>query len=142
MRKPFSPKALLAVVGAPLAVGLLLVAWVAAPAEGQSLLRPWWGVSTGARPSSLPSPGGTGQIFVTAQDVGDADADGTVAPVRIVDVLPPNLEAIGIKGIAGQNLAAGNRGPVSCALKTLECTWGSALLPAFEQIEVQIAVKV
>jgi hypothetical protein len=138
MRKPFSQKALFGVL---LALGLLLVVWVAAPAEGESL-SPWWSVSTGARPSSLPSPGGVGQIFVTAQDVGDADVDGAVAPVKIVDVLPPNLEAIAIKGIAGQDLAAGNRGPVSCALKTLECTWSSALLPAFEQIEVQIAVKV
>jgi hypothetical protein len=133
----------------------LALAVGAAPAFGEALV-PWWRVTSGSRPSSLPLPGGEGQIVVTAQDVGDAPADGGVAPVRIVDVLPAGLEAVAIKGIAGGSPEARNRGPVSCVLKPLSCTFSTVevenatkekevvpeVLPSFEQIEVQIQVRV
>jgi hypothetical protein len=112
------------------------------PGVSAQSLAPWWGVTSGSRPSSLPAPGGQGEVFVSAQNRGDAAADGSSSPVRIADVLPAGLEAIAIKGVAGQDAVNFNRGPVTCALKTLECTWSSESLPPFEQIEVRIRVRV
>jgi hypothetical protein len=125
-----------------LACGFALIALtVGAPCAFAETPAPWWGVTTGSRPSSLPSPGGEGQIFVTAQNLGDESAIGEPVPVRLVDVLPAGLEAVGIKGVSGQGFGQGNRGPVSCALKTLQCTF-SSMLPPFEQVEMQILVRV
>jgi hypothetical protein len=78
-----------------------------------------------------------GKIFVSAQNLGDAGANGEV---RIVDELPAGLEAVGIAGSAGGG-GPTDRGPVSCNLKTLTCTFAGSL-PAYEQISVRISVVV
>ncbi len=124
--------------------GVLAVLIGAASAHAApELPSPWWGVTSGSRPSELPSEG-TGQIVLTAQDLGDANADGAASPIKIVDVLPEGLAATGIEGIAGGQSYSGalfNHGPVSCSLKKLTCTF-SGTLPAYEQIEIRIAVRV
>ncbi|HTA15819.1 MAG TPA: hypothetical protein VK781_13270 [Solirubrobacteraceae bacterium] len=122
----------------------LAVVGVSAESASAEALAPWWGLTSGARPTSLTS-GEQGQIVVTAQNLGDAPAQGETegkpTPVTIVDQLPPGLKATQIKGIAGQNAVQGNRGPVLCVLKTLTCTFSESL-PPYEQIEVVITVQV
>jgi hypothetical protein len=117
-----------------------------APASAEAL-SPWWGVSTGSQPTNLVS-GKTGRIVVTAENRGDAP---TAGEVTIVDALPAGLEAVAIKGIAGD---LGERGPVSCTLETLTCTFGDVerenskgeqvleSLRPYEEIEVDISVSV
>jgi hypothetical protein len=125
-----------------IAAGVLVVLVGTAPAHAASeKLVPWWSLTSGSRPSELPAEG-VGEVVVTAQDVGDADAVGGASPVKIVDVLPEGLEAVGIEGIAGGEPPGGhlNRGSVSCSLKTLTCIF-SGTLPAYEQIEVVVSVK-
>jgi hypothetical protein len=127
---------------APLAALVVLLALAgpaAAPALAEEAPSPWWGLSSGARPTSLSSAGG--QIVVTAENLGDGPADGIAAPVRITDTLPAGLEAVVVKAIAGE-VGLNNRGPVACTAKPIVCTWSSASLPSFEQIEVQIEVRV
>jgi hypothetical protein len=129
--------------------GLIVLLAVLAAGGGQAFgagVSPWWGLTVGTRPSSLPAVGGTGQVVLTAENLGDASADGGLAPVRMVAVLPAGLEAVGIKGVAGEAVGV-NRGPVSCALGKLECTFSSvppatSLLPPFEQIEMVVVVRV
>jgi hypothetical protein len=109
---------------------------------------PWWGITSGSRPTSL-SAGGEGQIVVTAENLGDA---GTSGKVTIADQLPAGLEATGITAIAGGNGAV-ERGQVNCTLKKLTCVYEGTyanfegeilpkVLPPFEEIEVRITVKV
>lgn len=132
---------------APVSVLCLLMAVAAgmAPSSAEAIdaPAPWWNLTLGARPSSLPAPGGTGQLFLTAEDVGDAEANGATSAVEIEDDLPTGLEATTAMGIAGENQVSNNRGPVTCAVKprVVKCTF-EGVLPAFEEVEVQITVKV
>jgi hypothetical protein len=123
----------------------------AAPASASSL-SPWWGITSGQRPSALP-PGGQGQIILTAENLGDAP---TAGKVTISDQLPAGLKATGIKGVAG-GLSIFDRGPVRCTtVKGVTCTIEKyettnperekevvdQFLPPYEQIEVVISVEV
>lgn len=127
-----------------LASGLLLIfsGMLVQGAQAEALA-PWWGVTTGTRPSNLPAEG-HGEVYVTAQNLGDTAADGESVPVRLTDVLPAGLTFIGYKAVAGQDPVDNNRGPVTCTHISHEvvCKWSSASLPPFEQIEVEIQVGV
>jgi len=104
---------------------------------------PWWHLALGSAPATI-EPEGTGELVVTASNLGDADARGcskVVAgagkykdsgcteaagsepnereyektPVRIVDKLPPGLKALSIGAVV--NLEDGGNGsPVPCSL--------------------------
>ena len=114
---------------------------------------PWWRLSSGSRPSSLPLEE-PGVLVVTAANLGDQDAVGVESPVSLTDKLPPSVKVIpckgaqkhgcGIEAIAGENNnLSGNRGPVQCkeiALRTINCTF-EGTLPSYDQIELLIAVS-
>jgi hypothetical protein len=123
-------RAVLAVVTA-----VVLAALVGVPRASAEALAPWWGVTSGSRPTNL-MPGQPGRIVVTAQNRGDGATSGEVT---ISDALPAGVEAVAIEGIAGEGTASS--GPVSCTLQTLICTFSGSLL-AYEEIEVDIAVSV
>lgn len=76
----------------------------------------------------------TGQILVTAANLGDAEVNGGASPVSVVDKLPPGLEAVSIKGFSGVQ-----RDPIGCDLASLTCTFGGTL-PPYGPIEVFIDV--
>ena len=131
------------VVGVLATVVLALA--VGVPAASAEPLSPWWGLTSGSQPTNLVT-GATGEIVVTAENRGDASTSGEVT---VSDQLPAGLEAIGIKGVAGETSGSGNRGPVSCVKQTLTCTFGTvettnakgekvpeALRP-YEEIEVR-----
>lgn len=120
-----------------LAAAVVLAALVGAPAASAGALSPWWGVSSGSQPTNLVT-GEMGRIVVTAENRGDASTSGEVT---ITDQLPAGLDASAIKGVAGEGSGSGNRGPVSCVLATLTCTF-SGSLHSFEEIEVDISVSV
>jgi hypothetical protein len=122
----------LLVIGVALAFSVL-----AAPALAAS---PWWHVTTGLRPSRA-TPEKRGQIVVAASNLGDADANGESTPVTVTDELPAGVEAVSIKGFAGERGGGGSRGPVVCVLPSLTCTF-SGTLPPYRAIEVVINVKV
>jgi uncharacterized repeat protein (TIGR01451 family) len=123
--------------GVVLAAAALAIGAPAASAESPSPV-PWWGSTSGSEPTNLHT-GETGRIVVTAENRGDAPTSGEVT---ISDVLPAGLTATGIEGVAGEGVGlSGNRGPVSCTLETLTCTFSGTLNP-YEQIEVDISVSV
>jgi hypothetical protein len=89
-----------------------------------------------------------GELYVTAQNVGDANVDGAKTAVKIKDVLPPGLRAVGVAGT--KPFKAGNfqaREPLPCSLATAggvttaSCTLGESLAP-YDQVEMRIAVSV
>jgi hypothetical protein len=87
-------------------------------------------------------PQSDGQIYVTAENVGDADAEGATTPVKLSDVLPPGLRAVAITGSEPEK--GGDfqlRKPLSCTLATLTCTLKGPLAP-YDQLEMRIAVVV
>ncbi len=147
----------------PLAGLVVCLAAAAAPASSASAegLAPWWGLTSGARPTQLSAgPCGAagqpacGEIFVSAENLGDAATSGVVT---IADQLPPGVTVVGIKALAGgpassqAEAAAPAHGTVRCSTKTLTCTFEQVVkekevvpptLPPFEQIEMRISVRV
>ncbi len=124
---------------------LVVFAFSAAPAFGSSSA--WWHLTSGSRPSDLPA-GGVGQIVVTAENLGYADADGAAEPIVVEDTLPEGLKVHRdskgkpeISGAAGNEFGAG---PLACSLPSTQqvrCTLEHALVP-YESIEVLIGVEV
>jgi hypothetical protein len=92
---------------------------------------------------STQSPGrADGEIVVTAENLGDAVAEGAKSPVKIKDILPAGLQATGIVAAKPLTEAALNISEaVPCDLATLTCEMTKALAP-YDQIEVRIAVSV
>jgi hypothetical protein len=136
-----TPRSIL--LGAAL-LGLLFPATSAASTQAAS---PWWHLASGTRPTYLP-PEGQGEIYATAENLGDAFASGAGSPVIIADQLPHGLKAVGIaaaKQALGNNFTPNNSEGLPCSLATLSCELkGSGLagqLPPFDQIEMRIAVE-
>ena len=83
-----------------------------------------------------------GELQVTAENLGDASLDAKTVPVRLIDTLPPGLEAVGIAAVepgpaAGFNVLP----PIPCSLATLSCTFKGLLAP-YDELEARIAVRV
>ncbi|HTA96528.1 MAG TPA: hypothetical protein VK730_02665 [Solirubrobacteraceae bacterium] len=99
----------------------------------------WWHLDSGSRPASIPAAGdGTGELVLTAEDVGDASAPG---PVMVADVLPGGLRARGIAGSAPERGGAlGEAVALSCSLEHLSCE-APGPVAAYDAIEVRITVE-
>jgi hypothetical protein len=82
-----------------------------------------------------------GQVYVTASNLGDANADdGGTAPITLADKLPAGLKAVSIEGLAGQ--AGGFEGEVECSLASLTCTLAHHHLTPYREIEARVDVVV
>jgi hypothetical protein len=124
---------------AALAVGALAVFGVgvlASPAFAEGEV-PWWHVLASVAPSDLP-PGGTGKVVVAASNLGDADANGSGAPIVVSDKLPPGVVAI---GIASQVGVLGTLGGGECSLEAVSCTFGQSV-PPYEDVDLELTVRV
>ncbi len=110
------------------------VGFASPPAQAAA---PWWHVDSGSRPASIPV-GGSGELVVTVENVGDAQALG---PVTVADVLPGGLRATGIAG--SEPKRGGSLGEVvalSCSLEQVSCEAPGPLAP-FDAIEIRIGVE-
>ena len=115
-----------------------------------SAAEPWWQLTSGSRPTNL-APGSEGEIFVTAENVGDASIDGAKTPVTVTDILPAGVEPLAIEGDSTESVDFGQ--PLTCSLAKLSCVYDRegedrpalgkehALAP-FMQLEVRIKVRV
>jgi hypothetical protein len=81
-----------------------------------------------------------GEIFVTAENLGDASIDG-ITSVQIADALPLGLQAVGISGTRPNGVALNARVPLSCSLESLTCQLEATLAP-YAQVEMRVAVIV
>jgi len=101
----------------------------------------------------------SGEIYLDATNLGDADANGEVSPVVIKDKLPQGVTAVeyeAISGGSGTGVSEGNgHGKVECELgtptepETTTCLFagkteggGAKILPPYGQIEVRIGVAI
>jgi len=86
-----------------------------------------------------------GELAVTAENLGDANASGATTPVVIRDVLPAGLTALGVSGT--EPFPGGEyhkRLPLSCSLespKVVTCEAKSTLAP-YDSLEMRVAVRV
>src|SRR3984957_8576191 len=99
---------------------LLTVAAFASSASLASAAKPWWHLTSDARPTNL-APESEGEVVVDAENVGDAGIDGATTPVTVTDILPAGLEPL---AIGGGSLRLGNtREPMNCSLAKLSCVY-------------------
>jgi hypothetical protein len=91
---------------------------------------------------------GDGEIYVTAENLGDANIKGESEKVQFTDVIPKGLHAIGVAATKpGVEANFQQRELLPCALEekegvqTAKCTLKEALAP-YDQIEMRIGVNV
>ena len=97
----------------------------------------WWHVDLGSRPASIPA-GDSGELVVTVENVGDAQALGQVT---ITDLLPAGLRALGIAGSEPKRGGSlGETVTLSCSPEHLSCEAPGPLAP-FDAIEIRIEVE-
>jgi hypothetical protein len=107
-----------------------------APAFAEGAV-PWWNVLGHASPSNL-APGSIGQIVVAANNLGDGEANGSLAPIVVSDKLPPGIVPIAINGFAG---VAGDLGTGECSLEAVSCTFGQSI-PPYLEATLELTVRV
>jgi hypothetical protein len=94
-------------------------------------------------PEVLPVP--DGYVYVVADNLGNAPINGTTTPVKLEDVLPSGLEAIGIRATEPELADFSHRRPIPCAKitpgSTLSCEF-KGMLSAYDSLEMRIAVDV
>jgi hypothetical protein len=96
----------------------------------------WWHLDSGARPASIPV-GGSGEIVISAENMGDAPATGAIV---IADSLPKELTATGIAGSEPKHGGAlGETEALTCSEEHLSCETKGPIEP-YETVEVRIAV--
>ena len=123
----------------PILVVAILACFVS-PAHAQGQAEPWWHLTSASRPTDL-APEGSGEIVVTAENVGDANVNGASAPAQIMDALPAGFKAV---GVAGAEPLGGTPTSIPCALITqslVSCELTGTLVP-YAELEVRIAVVI
>jgi hypothetical protein len=89
---------------------------------------------------SVSVQGGSGEMVITATNLGDAPVNGETTPVTITDALPEGVTALKVEGVAGSSEEQ-NRGPVQCVQPAGPCTFEHELSP-YESIELTVHVAV
>lgn len=81
-----------------------------------------------------------GELVLTAENAGSADADGSISPIEIADTLPAGVHAVSISAWKpGAHALANDHRRLPCSLATLTCTDSGVLAP-YEAIELRIGV--
>ena len=120
---------------------LVAVGISATPAFAQA---PWWRLSSRPAPTYLRHGDKEDEIVVAANNVGDADVQGSKASVTMTDTLPKGLTATAISGrtsFQGGNGQEGEFKMTCLPLPALRCEY-SRNLPPYERLEVKIIVVV
>jgi hypothetical protein len=84
-----------------------------------------------------------GEVYVTAENVGNATIDAGATPVQILDRLPHGVKAVAMLGTEpGHHGAINERAVLNCSLEPEPLCTASEGLGAFTEIELRIAVVV
>ncbi len=127
------PSALLALLALP-ALGLGTGAAYAAPASAPT---PWWHLSAGSAPTVLRPGDHDDVVLASASNLGDADAEGSAAPIAISDQLPAGLIAKSVQLVSSVEHQEGD-----CeALPALRCTFSKVVQP-YVLLQLRIVVEV
>jgi hypothetical protein len=119
--------------------GLLLIGIAAAAATPAFAAGAWWRLTSTPVPTGLP-PASESQLVVSATDFGYEEVKASAShPIEIIDHLPVGLE-VGAEGVRAKFLS----NLLSCPQHSgqlVVCELPSTV-PAYEGVEVKIAVKV
>ena len=121
---------------ATIAVAAFSLLVMVTPAFAESEV-PWWQVNATAAPTDLP-PEGYGQVFVTASNLGDGEANGSGSPIVLSDKLPAGIVPVKVSGGIGP---LGEFGNGECSLETVSCTFHGSIPPYVDAL-MTIAVRV
>lgn len=129
---------------AGLALACLTAAWATcaltpfAPSAQAAGGEAWWHLGVGARPSTL-APEAVGEVVLTAENVGDARAVGTVT---VTGSLPAGWRVVGVAGSAPkQGGAPGETVAMTCAAApAISCQASGPVVP-YGLLEVRIAAE-
>ncbi|HTC60832.1 MAG TPA: hypothetical protein VK691_12045 [Solirubrobacteraceae bacterium] len=80
-----------------------------------------------------------GEIVVTAQNLGDGPAEGSVVPIRLADLVPAGLKVVAVEEVVGKSAAVCSPHPEGES--PVVCTFGESLEP-YGVIEMRISVIV
>jgi hypothetical protein len=121
---------------------LVLGAVGASPAAAAN--SPWFRLTSTSRPGNLS--GETGELAITAVNVGDAAANASGSPLVITDHLPAGLRPIftgeGAHGLGEEQVPLDGSECQIPETRKVVCTFSSGSLISFHQIEVLIGVRV
>jgi hypothetical protein len=102
---------------------------------------PWWSPDLTITPATDLRPGETGEIIVSAIDVGTSEAgvvNGVGAPVVLTDRLPAGVVATHIAAGIGPSAQGGE---IECSLGTVSCTV-KGTIPPYVRVAMIITVEV
>lgn len=91
-------------------VAVLAASMLVAAASASAAVR--WQVDSVHGPQNM-SPGGSGQYVISAFNIGDEDAEGSVVPIEVLDELPAGLTATAAQG-EGWSCSGVGTATVSC----------------------------
>lgn len=128
--------------GALLAALLAILCTAAFASASPAFASAHWHVISNSAPTNL-SPGGEGEVVVSATNRGDEDVLATsAAPIKVVDTVPSRLEIVSYRGSAGFGNARGKPNMTcSAAGHTVTCR-ATNTIAAYEGLEISIVVKV
>jgi hypothetical protein len=144
-REPGFPTARACRLGA--AIACVVLAGLAG--TGSALAAPLWRLSSRAAPTNL-SPGGTGLLVASADNLGDTAVTGSTKHVTLTDVLPEGLDLTGGKAairarrfhsVVGEAEEEANWSCAVSGLTEVTCTTSLTLAP-YEGLELLIPVHV
>ncbi len=104
---------------------------------------PWWHVNVNSRPSYL-KPGGEGKVVVAVTNLGDANAEGSGAPIIVTDTLPEGVTASSAIYFASNTVFESDLGEGPCSVsnaRVVSCEF-KGIMPPYARLEVKISVKV
>ena len=91
----------------------------------------------------ITAGGNPGEIYITAENLGDANAEGAKGKIELKDILPKGLKATDI--VASKPFKQADfhqREAISCTLATLTCTMSGESLAPYDELEMRISVEV
>ncbi len=141
MRRVLRTKALSLAVVVPAVLAVLVFA--ASPASAEAL-SPWFHLTSVSRPGNLS--GNSGEIAVTAVNVGDETVEASTKPLVITDTLPEHVTVRfaqeGSKNFGETHLTLENGKCEVSEAKKVICVFNGGRLSPFHQVEILIGVSV
>jgi hypothetical protein len=117
--------------------GVLQLMALAAPAAHAATLAPWWRLSSSSAPTYLRPGDKEDLVLASVSNRGDANANGSKAPIVITDTLPAGLTAKAVQLVSSVQHQEGTCEP----LPTLRCTFTQDVQP-YVRLEMRITVEV
>jgi hypothetical protein len=117
-----------------------VVAEVVGLAHALGVVTPLSGGGESATVSVNQTGNPDGELVLSAENLGDAEANGETTPIVMTDALPPGLKAVAMEGLVDSRRKS-TVVPVQCSVFAMVCAYEGKLRP-YELLEVRVLVVV